>query len=175
MTMPVERTRALRFGWEFLLDLRDSNCISDRQRTTVNLILRHYPCASEIQTWARECAQISGESVFGAADLAPEELPSTRDAYGAKFSDGFERAPTSPQERTRALCLAADFFRSGLRGADKDALTDDLRRQIPYVLRYFPTTADVVRWAKGYEHCMRKAACGQVWLLPAGSGDGDHS
>lgn len=167
MTMPVERTRALRLGWEFLLDLRDSNCISDTQRTTVNLILRHYPCASEIQKWARECAQRSDDAIFGAPDLAPEELPATKGVHGAEHSDGIERGPTSPQERTRALCLAADYFRSGLRGPDEYELTDDLQRQISYVLRHFPKSSDVTRWAKSYQYTIAKDAGHQVWLLPS--------
>lgn len=164
MTMPVERTRALRFGWEFLLDLRDSNCITDAQRTTVNLILRHYPCASEIQMWARECAQTSGESTFGAPDLAPEELSATRGAHGAELSDGLERGPTSPQERTRALCLAADFFQVGLHGAGQKGLTEALRRQIPYVMRHFPTCLYVSQWAKRDEHGIRNNPPGRPWL-----------
>jgi hypothetical protein len=41
MTMPDERTRALRFGWEFLLDLRDEGSLTDAQRNTVEELLRH--------------------------------------------------------------------------------------------------------------------------------------
>lgn len=35
MTMADEQTRALRFGWEFLLEMRDSDCLTDQQRATL--------------------------------------------------------------------------------------------------------------------------------------------
>lgn len=54
MTMPKERTRSLRFGWEFLIELQSSDNLTDKQRSTIERILRHYPSGSEIKQWAKD-------------------------------------------------------------------------------------------------------------------------
>lgn len=149
MTMPYERTRALRFGWEFLLELRDSDYLTGEQRVTVENILRHYPSGAEIKQWARECVQSEEHSMFLGPDLAPEdEEPGVGVQYPGTLASSakFARGPTTPKERAHALWLASEFFRFGLAGSKNDNLPENLRRQIPFVLRHFPTSADVVRW-----------------------------
>lgn len=146
MTMPYERTRALRFGWEFLLEMRDSDCLTDEQRANVEEILRHYPSGAEIKQWARECGQSEGHSRFLGPDLAQEdEEPGAQYPFPA-ITGIVARGPTTPEERAHALWLASEFFRFGLAGSKNDNLPENLRRQIPFVLRHFPTSADVGRW-----------------------------
>lgn len=148
MTMPHERTRALRFGWEFLLEFRDSDCLTGEQRVTVENILRHYPSGAEIKQWARECAQSEEHSMFLGPDLAPEgEEPGAQYPFPA-ITDTVARGPTTPKERGHALWLASEFFRFGLAGSKKDNLPEDLKRQLPYVLRHFPDCRDIARWRK---------------------------
>jgi hypothetical protein len=49
MTIPMERTRALRWAGEFLRDMASSPEVSDALRQEAKRILRHYPSAQEIQ------------------------------------------------------------------------------------------------------------------------------
>lgn len=53
MTMPAERTRALRWAGEFLNELRVSGELSEERKREVISILRHYPIAREISNQAR--------------------------------------------------------------------------------------------------------------------------
>lgn len=162
MTMADERTRALRFGWEFLLEMRDSDCLTVEQRATVEKILRHYPSGLEIRQWALECAQAADKSMFHGPGLAPEE-PRTRYPDEPNFVQSVERGPTTPQQRACALRQAFEFFRFGLIGGAN--LTEKLRRQIPYVLRHFPDIREIEHWAR-MEKRFRNDAEFQVWLLP---------
>ena len=163
MTMADERTRALRFGWEFLLEMRDSDCLTDEQRATVVKILRHYPSDIEIRHWALECAQATDQSMFWAPYLEPEE-PRVRFPDDPVFAASIERGPTLAHERARALRQAFEFFRFGLRG--RDNLTDKLRRQIPYVVRHFPEVQDLEHWARLDELNVRQDPAFRAWLLP---------
>lgn len=161
--MADERTRALRFGWEFLLEMRGSDCLSGCQRARVEQILRHYPSGAEIKQWARECAQAGDESMFHEPELASEE-PKARFSNEPVFAQSIERGPTAPQERARALRQAYEFFRFGLSGATN--LTEGLRRQIPYVLRHFPDIRELENWARIEEHNARQDSAFRAWLLP---------
>jgi hypothetical protein len=49
MTIPMERTRALRWAGEFLHDMASSPELSDALQQEAKRILRHYPSAQEIQ------------------------------------------------------------------------------------------------------------------------------
>lgn len=110
MTMPEERARALRFGWEFLTELQASNNLTEEQRSTIADILRYYPTGGDISQWAQV---------------------RTRETM-----DSIRRDPTTHSLRTKALQSAYEFFRFGLMVADN--LTAAQKRQIPYVLRHFP-------------------------------------
>ena len=48
MTMPYERTRALRWAGEFLREVRRSDKYSEEIRRQAHVILRHYPEALDI-------------------------------------------------------------------------------------------------------------------------------
>lgn len=163
MTMADERTRALRFGWEFLLEMRDSHCLSGCQRASVEQILRHYPSGAEIKQWARECAQASDESMFHEPELAPEE-PKARFSNEPVFAQSIERGPTTPQERARALRQAYEFLRFGLSGSAN--LTVQLSNQIPYILRHFPNIREIEHWASSDERRANQNAEFRAWLLP---------
>ncbi len=147
MTMPDERTRSLRFGWEFLIELRDCDSLTDDQRKTVEEILLDYPSTAEIRQWAKDCELETPEKAITGPFLAPEEPRPYVDSGEPAFPDDLERGPTTPQERAQALKDAQALFRQGLAGSKKDNLPERLRAQIPYVLRHFPTHHEINGWA----------------------------
>lgn len=57
MTMPFERTRALRWAGEFLDEIQKSTDVSPELRRQASVILRHYPNATEIATEAKICSK----------------------------------------------------------------------------------------------------------------------
>lgn len=68
---------------------------------------------------------------------------------------------TMPDERTRVLRWAGEF----LRQLSDVQLPEDLKRQLPYVLRHFPSAVDIANEAR------RQAAYGDrpytsQWLAP---------
>lgn len=69
MTMPSERTRALRWAGEFLNELRESGELSEARRREVTSILRHYPNTRDIEHQAR----YGNDPRLGFPWLAPEE------------------------------------------------------------------------------------------------------
>ena len=163
MTMADERTRALRFGWEFLLEMRDADCLTNEQRANVEEILRHYPSGAKIKQWALECLQTADQSMFHGPELAPED-PRTRYPHENSFSQSIKRGPTTPWERATALRQAFELFRFGLSGGEN--LTEKLKRQIPYVLRHFPDIREIEHWARADEHNAKRDPAFRVWLLP---------
>jgi hypothetical protein len=70
MTMPAERTRALRWAGEFLKELQTSDKIDPAMKREVQVILRHYPSGAEIQDQA-QFNRIAGAIYVW---LAPEDL-----------------------------------------------------------------------------------------------------
>jgi hypothetical protein len=56
MTMPNERTRALRWAGEFLREVSTSHEVSDVLKKEAVVILRHYPSALEIKHQAQYSA-----------------------------------------------------------------------------------------------------------------------
>lgn len=57
MTMPCERTRALRWAGEFLDEIQKSADCSPELRRQAEFILRHYPSADEIAAEALACSE----------------------------------------------------------------------------------------------------------------------
>lgn len=164
--MPDERTRSLRFGWEFLIELRDCDSLTDDQRKTVEAILLHYPSAAEIRQLAKDCELGMPETAMLGLFLAPELPRPYVDPGEPVFPDDIERGPTTPQERVQALKDAYTFFRHGLAGSKKDNLPERLRRQIPYVLRHFPTGHEVNDWAMIEAREKRLAPRYKQWFAP---------
>lgn len=88
MTMPHERTRALRQAGELLRDLLQRQDIRNRLQG----VLRHYPEEWLLQFMAEEWPR-TGDSTFG---LAPE--PGSRSAWGAPAGSGYgERREPAPR------------------------------------------------------------------------------
>jgi hypothetical protein len=160
MTMPDERTRSLRFGWELLIELQDSDNLTDTQRRTVEQILRHYPSGAEIKRWAKDCAKAS--RILG-PKMLPEGPVALR-SQDATIPQTIQRGPTTPVERTLALLAAYAFFRVGLLRADN--LTDLQKRQIPYVLRHFPEAYEIHHWADMEAWQATQNQAFKPWLLP---------
>ncbi|QDL36460.1 BPSL0761 family protein [Rhodoferax sediminis] len=52
MTMPSERTRALRWAGEFLREVRSSSEVPAPLREQARVILRHYPSSADIKSEA---------------------------------------------------------------------------------------------------------------------------
>lgn len=71
MTMPSERTRALRWAGEFLRELQASDKFDPDLKRQIQVILRHYPSTAEIHG---EAAYPSGGGPdWVSAWLAPED------------------------------------------------------------------------------------------------------
>jgi len=69
MTMPAERTRALRWAGEFMRELQRSDGIEPALKREIQAILRHYPSGAEIKAHV----EINPNAGVGAW-LAPEKL-----------------------------------------------------------------------------------------------------
>ena len=54
MTMPFERTRALRTAGEFLREIQTSTQVSEALRHEATVILRHYPRPEDLKRWAKQ-------------------------------------------------------------------------------------------------------------------------
>lgn len=158
MTMPHERTRALRYGGEYLIGLQESTNISEEQRHQVGLIVRHYPSGGEIKLWALDC--VDKDELCG-PKMSPEHVPiNSRLSLTREF---LERGSTTPSERTRALRLAVQLFKE-LQSAPN--LTPDQKSQIPYVLRHFPDRNEIEHWAQMDAWLKTKNPNFKPWLAP---------
>lgn len=90
MTMPTERTRALRWAGEFLRSVRADPLISHERRREADVILRHYPDWREIEGEARVMVIHYLISPW----LAPEQV----DPWGASGNpDGNGDLHTEPE------------------------------------------------------------------------------
>jgi hypothetical protein len=70
MTMPSERTRALRWAGDFLRDVASSPAVSEDLKNEAQRILRHYPSTQEIQ---RALHHAGIKTDIGGPWLAPED------------------------------------------------------------------------------------------------------
>ena len=155
MTMPEERTRSLRFGWEYLMELRQADNLTEDQSLELGKTLRHFPSAVEIEAWAIDCA---GDDDFDWLLQPEEERPY---ASKSRVPEFLMRGPIEPYERARAIRLAAAFVKK-LRSADN--LNKEQKRQIEYVLRHFPDELDIEHWVRMYQGAIRKQTNLKVWL-----------
>lgn len=74
MTMPSERTRALRWAGEFLREVMGSpERFSEELRREAKVILRHYPMPSEIKDWAKSEQDRARLDPLGWGWLGPED------------------------------------------------------------------------------------------------------
>ncbi|MBT9508194.1 BPSL0761 family protein [Rhodoferax sp.] len=158
MTMPHERTRAVRYGWEYLIELQESGNITEDQRHQIESILRHYPSGGEIKFSALDCVDTEGPC---GPKMSPEHAPiSSRSPLTPEF---VERGTTTPSERTRALLLADQLFKELLSAPN---LTPDQKRQIPYVLRHFPDRHEIKHWAQMDAWMKSQNPNFKPWLAP---------
>jgi hypothetical protein len=159
MTMPNERTRSLRFGLEFLKELRASPGLDKALLCQVDAILQHYPSANEIKAWAAMDAAQSAKDTRIDQHLAPEDPQPDAQID----DDGSARTAASPLERTRALKLAWCLFMDLRFEAD---LPEFLKQQIPYVLRHFLDARGIDHWAKMDAWESAQDAPFTAWLAP---------
>jgi hypothetical protein len=126
MTMPLERTRALRWGWEFLMELQSSHSLTAEQRMEVEALLLVVPCARDLREWTAP----------GAFNPMSFELEREEEAVSrAEVPESIDRPFLSMDQYADSVVRAGAFFKS-LNGANN--LDESLRRQVPYVLRHWP-------------------------------------
>ena len=153
MTMPLERTRSLRWMWEYLVELHSKlNVVSEattasvREVTeTIESILRHYPTPQEIADWARgeEKLETRSQRPFGdEAFLEPE--PRTDAGDSTATENVWKRGATSPAQRGVAMAQAYELVRFGLSG--KVFLSKRIKTQKMYVLRHYPDAQTMTAW-----------------------------
>ena len=131
MTMPLERTRSLRWMWEFLVELKNSGNLPVQAVLQVESIREHFPTPAQIQDWARQDTA-NPNSIFGPG-LEPEvDLPL---AVGNALPQAGNGASTHEQ-RINAMKSAHDFVRITL--SELGCLTDQQKRTKAAVLRHYP-------------------------------------
>jgi hypothetical protein len=159
MTMPDERTRALRWGWEFLWESQDATNLTESQQGQIKAILHHYPCGSEIKQWAMDDSMSDLFSVM----LEPEDPKLLASQILPNVPDFVERGPTSPAQRTWAINEAYLLLRLG-----DMSWTPSQRREIKYVLRHFPSLdmSELPGWAANDEACLKADPLYKQWLAP---------
>jgi hypothetical protein len=162
MTMPAERTRALRWGWEFLWENQDAANLTESQQGQIKAILRHYPCGSEIKQWALDDSKSDLFSVM----LEPEDPALLASQILPNVPDFVERGPTSPSQRTWAVSETYLLLRQG-----NVSWTPSQRREILYVLRHFPSLdmSELSGWAANDEACFKADPLYKHWLAPMDS------
>jgi hypothetical protein len=119
MTMPMERTRSLRWMWEFLWELQFADNLISDERRKLYAILRCHPNGEEIKQWASVGEGLEPE------DPAP--------AKQSEAPDSVNRPPVSPVDRAKAMNDAYLLLRmSDIKWSDEQ------RRVKQYVLRHYP-------------------------------------
>lgn len=143
MTLPVERARSLRWGWEFLWELRAATNLTSDQQARVVAILRHYPSTSEIREWAEEIPHVE------AVDFPWLEVEDAHEE-GSMPQSGVPhvtRGPTEPARRMEALVAAGQFFQQDLRKCGN--LTVEQNRTLMFVCRHYPQVTELASWSDG--------------------------
>lgn len=141
MTLLIERARSLRWGWEFLWELRSAGNLTATQHRTVENILAHYPSPVEISAWAQSGPVQAGPSWGTVTWLAPE--PPDQDPLGGTSGapNTLERSHVTPVQRMQALFMASEFMRRDLRGAPN--LTAHQHQARILVCRHFPLVVEL--------------------------------
>ncbi len=141
MTMPHERTRALRWGWEFLLELLDADNLTTEQQARVVKILRHYPSTQQIWAVAKQMERLCGMDLC--EGLLPEDVYDPGSVINAMEPLHIDRSPSSALERTQSLINAVEFFHVELRSCDN--LTEEQNKTLIFVRRHFPESVGSIR------------------------------
>lgn len=146
MTLPIERARALRWGWELLWTLRSAANLTAVQHRTVEQILAHYPTPVEISAWAQsffaETHQILGPVTW----LAPE--PPEQEPLGGTSGapNTLGRPPVTQMQRMQTLLTASVFLNEALRGVTNLSLEQHRARNS--VCRHFPLEEELQAMAQ---------------------------
>lgn len=133
MTMPIERARSLRWGWEFLWELQSASNLTPGQLAKVGEILRWYPSTSEIQSWAF--------GLPGRMYLRVEDHAEVGTELRAGVPTAVDRGEITPAQRLQAVSDALEFMGHDLRVCAN--LTAVQRVDLASVLRHFPQRRDI--------------------------------
>lgn len=136
MTMPVERTRSLRWAWEFMKELQVSDNIDAAQRGKLDEVLLTYPSSSEIEAWALQ--ESRSKKMFGPW-LEPEPKGFSRNN---DIPTSINRGPLTLKQRLQGIRLAFVLLRTDLRGSGN--LTDKQKLDLKYVMRHFPQPWELI-------------------------------
>lgn len=125
MTMPAERTRALRWGYEFLVEAATHGGCPGHFRTQAAALLRHYPTPKAI---AAE-AEANSHDLFGRwLGLEVPAIDQPDDSSNAHDA-------TAPAQRSQALCRAGEFLVAFRCHPD---VPEQLQKQVTPILRHYP-------------------------------------
>ena len=124
MTMPHERTRALRWSWDLLQSLASADSeLTPELRAQAVQLLAHHPSPKDLREWGRDWnSGIGIEAANVRRSDYPEDIPRerpTRDQYVSAVNDTF------------------NFVRI-LQWQSIIPLSEERRREILYVLRHHP-------------------------------------
>ncbi len=147
MTMPIERARSLRWGWEFLCELRNATNLTAEQLGKVEAILQHYPSTREIREWATAMQGRAG----GVPWLEVENDRDDAQTSHSGLPQEAVRGPTTPAQRWQALVAAGQFFQVDLRTCGN--LTAEHSRMLRYVCRHYPQEADIAALSADNWNC----------------------
>lgn len=129
MTMAFERTRAMRWMWEFLYVNKDAQNIKEPDRQKLQAVFRHFPSYADVKRWATLEQVKPGFLVF----LAPED-PELLKRQDKGIPDFVDRGPSTAIEIAQAIEESYDLLRFG-----NIEWNTEQRNQIEYVLRHFPS------------------------------------
>lgn len=146
MTLPIERTRALRLAWEFLWTLWSAGNLTAAQHYKIGLILAHYPTPAEVSAWAQSSATNTDQFPGPVAWLDPgPPVPET--LWGTSGApNSVVRAPVTPDQHIQALLIASVFLNEDLRGMPN--LTPEQHRARNSICRHFPQKDEVEAMAQ---------------------------
>jgi len=140
MTIPSERTRALRWGGEFLNELLVVDNIGADLKAEVAAILVHYPSEGQIRDWAASWPEDSYRPWLAPEDEPIDERANPTISSADQVPDPLNTPITTPTDRARALRLAGELF---VRIRTGHNLNAEQKRSIQFILRHYPGEADI--------------------------------
>jgi hypothetical protein len=138
--MPIERARSLRWGWEFLWDLKTATNLVTEQRAAILAILDHYPSTSEITCWAEVVIENLGFNI-DQTWLQAEDLQSRQSMPQSNVPVAVDRGPVTFGQHIQALSAASTLFHKDMPSWEN--LTSEQRRTRMYVCRHFPVATEL--------------------------------
>jgi hypothetical protein len=124
MTIPHERARALRWGWDLLQSLASADSeLTSELRAKAAQLLAHHPSAKDLRDWGRD----------GSSGIGIEAENVTR----SDWPEDLPREKPTRQQYVTAVSATFIFVRD-LQWQSAIPLSEELRREIIYVLRHYP-------------------------------------